>query len=58
MKILSAKSILAGASEGSCSSRYSNNLIIKIITEERGNNTDFQHQIELTKKHYIENWKN
>ena len=34
-------------------SRYSSNLIelFKIVTEERGNNTDFQHQIELTKKH-------
>ena len=30
-------------------SRYSSNLIelFKIVTEERGNNTDFQHQIEL-----------
>lgn len=34
-------------------SRYSSNLIelFKIVTEERGNNTDFHHQIELTKKH-------
>ena len=36
-------------------SRYSSNLIelFKIVTEERGNNTDFQHHIELTKETFI-----
>ncbi len=41
-------------------SRYSSNLIelFKIVTEERGNNTDFQHQIKPQRNIYIENWKN